>query len=129
MDSFEGKFAMNSAEQMEQLLEALLVKKDNIAAAMGMLADIVLEISKTPDGEWLIKYRLSQYSDFVTIGRDSDAEITTENSKIMVKQTSREKAVTVKTVFEMDKDGDLLATSTVDSEAAIHCVMKFGREI
>ena len=129
MDSFKGKFAMNSAEQMEQLLEALLVKKDNIVAAMGMLADIVLEISKTPEGEWLIKYRLSQYSDFVTIGRDSDAEITTENSKIMVKQTSREKAITVKTVFEMDKDRDLVATSTIDSNTAIKCVMKFGREI
>lgn len=129
MDSFKGKFSMNSAEQMELLLEALMVNRENIIGAMGMLADIVLEISKTPEDEWLIKYRLSQYSDFVTIGRDSDAEITTENSKIMVKQTSREKAVTVKTVFEMDKDGDLVATSTVDSEAAIHCVMKFGREI
>ena len=129
MDSFKGKFAMNSAEQMEQLLEALLVKKDNIVAAMGMLADIVLEISKTPDGEWLIKYRLTQYSDFVTIGKDSDAEITTENSKIIVKQTSREKAITVKTVFEMNKDRDLVATLTIDSEAAIKCVMKFGREI
>ena len=129
MDSFEGKFAMNSAEQMELLLEALMVQRENIVAAMGMLADIVLEISKTPEDEWLIKYRLTQYSDFVTIGRDSDAEITTENSKIIVKQTSREKAITVKTVFEMDKDGDLFATSTIDSEAAIKCVMKFGREI
>ena len=129
MDSFKGKFSMNSAEQMELLLEALMVNRENIIGAMGMLADIVLEISKTPEDEWLIKYRLSQYSDFVTIGKDSDAEITTENSKIMVKQTSREKAVTVKTVFEMDKDGDLVATSTVDSEPAIYCVMKFGREI
>ena len=129
MDSFEGKFAMNSAEQMELLLEALMVQRENIVAAMGMLADIVLEISKTPEDEWLIKYRLTQYSDFVTIGRDSDAEITTENSKIIVKQTSREKAITVKTVFEMDKDGDLVATSTIDKEAAIKCVMKFGREI
>ena len=129
MDSFKGKFAMNSAEQMEQLLEALLVKKDNIAAAMGMLADIVLEISKTPDGEWLIKYRLTQYSDFVTIGTDTTAEITTENDKIVVSQTSREKAITVKTVFEMDNDGELVAISTIDSEDAIRCVMKFRREI
>ena len=129
MDSFKGKFAMNSAEQMEQLLEALMVKRENIMAAMSMLADIVIEISKTPENEWLIKYRFTQNSDFVTIGKDSNAEITTENSKIVVKQTSREKAITVKTVFEMGKDGDLVATSTINSEAAINCVMRFGRVI
>ena len=129
MDSFKGKFAMNSAEQMEQLLEASMVERENIMAAMSLLADIVIEIAKTPENEWLIKYRFTQNSDFVTIGRDSNAEITTENSTIVVKQTSREKAITVKTVFEMEKDGDLVATSTMDSEAAIKCVMKFGRVI
>ena len=129
MDSFKGKFAMSSAEQMELLLEALMVKRENVVAAMGMLADIVLEISKSSDEEWLIKYRLTQHSDFVTIGRDTTAEITTENSTIVVKQTSREKAITVKTVFEMSRDDELIATSTIDSEAAIKCVMKFEREI
>ena len=120
---------MNSAEQMEQLLEALMVERENIMAAMSILADIVIEIAKSPENEWLIKYRFTQNSDFVTIGKDSNAEITTENSTIVVKQTSREKAITVKTVFEMEKDGDLVATSTIDSEAAIKCVMKFGRVI
>ena len=129
MDSFKGKFAMNSAEQMEQLLEALMVERENIMAAMSILADIVIEIAKSPENEWLIKYRFTQNSDFVTIGKDSNAEITTENSTIVVKQTSREKAITVKTVFEMEKDGDLVATSTIDSEAAIKCVMRFGRVI
>ena len=129
MDSIQGKFAMSSASQMEQLLEALMVKRENIMAAMELLADIVLEISKTSENEWVIKYRLTQFSNFVTIGTDSTAEITTENSKIVVKQISREKALTVTTIFEMDGNGELVATSTVDSEAAIKCVMKFTREI
>merc|ERR550517_1339467 len=119
---------MSSASQMEQLLEALMVKRENMAA-MELLADIVLEISKTSENEWVIKYRLTQYSNFVTIGQDSTAEITTENSKIVVKQISREKALTVTTIFEMDGNDELVATSTVDSEAAIKCVMKFRREI
>jgi len=38
---------MSSASQMEQLLEALEVNRENIIAAMELLADIVLEISKT----------------------------------------------------------------------------------
>ena len=129
MDSIQGKFAMSSASQMEQLLEALMVKRENIMAAMELLADIVLEISKTSENEWVIKYKLTQFSNFVTIGQDSTAEITTENSKIVVKQISREKALTVTTIFEMDGNGELVATSTVDSEAEIKCVMKFRREI
>merc|ERR1719234_3127728 len=121
MDSMQGKFTMSSASQME----ALMVKRENIIVAMELLADIVLEISKTSEDDWLIKYRLTQFSDFVTIGEDSTAEITTENSKIVVKQTSREKALTVKTIFEMDGDGELVATSTVDTEPAVVCIMKF----
>ena len=129
MDSFEGKFTMSSVEQMEQLLEALLLRRENIIAVMGMLLDILVEISRAAEDEWVIKYRLTRYSDFVTIGTDTTAEITTENDKIVVSQTSREKAITVKTVFEMDNDGELVAISTIDSEDAIRCVMKFRREI
>ena len=129
MDSFEGKFTMSSVEQMEQLLEALLLRRENIIAVMGMLLDILVEISRAAEDEWVIKYRLTRYSDFVTIGKDTTAEITTENDKIVVSQTSREKAITVKTVFEMDNDGELVAISTIDSEDAIRCVMKFRREI
>ena len=129
MDSFEGKFTMSSVEQMEQLLEALLLRRENIIAVMGMLLDILVEISRAAEDEWVIKYRLTHYSDFVTIGTDTTAEITTENDKIVVSQTSREKAITVKTVFEMDNDGELVAISTIDSEDAIRCVMKFRREI
>merc|ERR1719234_38032 len=122
MDSMQGKFTMSSASQME----ALMVKRENIIVAMELLADIVLEISKTSENDWVIKYRLTQFSDFVTIGEDTTAEITTENSKIIVKQTSREKASTVKTIFEMmDGDGELVATSTIDTEPAVNCVMKF----
>ena len=120
---------MSSVEQMEQLLEALLLRRENIIAVMGMLLDILVEISRAAEDEWVIKYRLTRYSDFVTIGTDTTAEITTENDKIVVSQTSREKAITVKTVFEMDNDGELVAISTIDSEDAIRCVMKFRREI
>ena len=98
MDSFYGKFSIFSAEQMEEFLEALLVEKENIAVAMDLLSDVVVHISRSPDGqEWVIKYRLTQYSNFVTIGVDTKAEITTENNKIVVKQISAEKALSVRT--------------------------------
>jgi len=96
---------------------------------MSQIWPIYLCKNITSENEWLIKYRLTQFSDFVTIGQDTTAEITTENSKIVVKQTSREKASTVKTIFEMDGDGELVATSTIDTEPAINCVMKFRKEI
>ena len=129
MDSFDGKFSIFSAEQMEEFLEALLVEKENISVAMDLLSDVVVHITRTPDGgEWVIKYRLTQYSNFVTIGVDTKAEITTENNKIVVKQISAEKALSVRTEFELDRNGELIATSTVDTNDKVKCVMKFKKE-
>ena len=129
MDSFDGKFSIFSAEQMEEFLEALLVEKENIAVAMDLLSDVVVQITRTPEGgEWVIKYRLTQYSNFVTIGVDTKAEITTENNKIVVKQISAEKSLSVRTEFELDRNGELIATSTVDTNDKVKCVMKFKKE-
>ena len=129
MDSFDGKFSIFSAEQMEEFLEALLVEKENITVAMDLLSDVVVHISRSPDGqEWVIKYRLTQYSNFVTIGVDTKAEITTENNKIIVKQISAEKALSVRTEFELNRNGELIATSTVDTNDKVKCVMKFKKE-
>ena len=129
MDSFDGKFSILSAEQMEEFLEALLVEKENISVAMDLLSDVVVHITRTPEGgEWVIKYRLTQYSNFVTIGVDTKAEITTENNKIVVKQISAEKALSVRTEFELDRNGELIATSTVDTNDKVKCVMKFKKE-
>ena len=129
MDSFDGKFSILSAEHMEEFLEALLVEKENIAVAMGLLSDVVVHITRSPEGgEWVIKYRLTQYSNFVTIGVDTKAEITTENNKIVVKQISAEKALSVRTEFELNRNGELIATSTVDTNDKVKCVMKFKKE-
>ena len=129
MDSFNGKFSIFSAEQMEEFLEALLVEKENIAVAMDLLSDVVVHITRTPEGgQWVIKYRLTQYSNFVTIGVDTKAEITTENNKIVVKQISAEKSLSVRTEFELDRNGELIATSTVDTNDKVKCVMKFKKE-
>ena len=114
---------------MEEFLEALLVEKENIAVAMGLLSDVVVHITRSPEGgEWVIKYRLTQYSNLVTIGVDSKAEITTENNKIVVQQISAEKALSVRTEFELDRNGELIATSTVDTNDKVKCVMKFKKE-
>ena len=114
---------------MEEFLEALLVEKENITVAMDLLSDVVVHITRTPEGgEWVIKYRLTQYSNFVTIGVDTKAEITTENNKIVVKQISAEKALSVRTEFELDRNGELIATSTVDTNDKVKCVMKFKKE-
>ena len=129
MDSFDGKFSIFSAEQMEEFLEALLVEKENIAVAMDLLSDVVVHITRTPEGgQWVIKYRLTQYSNFVTIGVDTKAEITTENNKIVVQQISAEKALSVRTEFELNRIGELIATSTVDTNDKVKCVMKFKKE-
>ena len=129
MDSFDGKFSIFSAEQMEEFLEALLVEKENISVAMDLLSDVVVHITRSPEGgERVIKYRLTQYSNFVTIGVDTKAEITTENNKIVVKQISAEKALSVRTEFELDRNGELIATSTVDTNDKVKCVMKFKKE-
>ena len=129
MDSFDGKFSIFSAEQMEEFLEALLVEKENISVAMDLLSDVVVQITRTPEGgEWVIKYRLTQYSNFVTIGVDTKAEITTENNKIVVQQISAEKALSVRTEFELNRNRELIATSTVDTNDKVKCVMKFKKE-
>ena len=129
MDSFDGKFSIFSAEQMEEFLEALLVEKENITVAMDLLSDVVVHITRSPDGgEWVIKYRLTQYSNFVTIGVDTKAEITTENNKIVVQQISAEKALSVRTEFELNRNRELIATSTVDTNDKVKCVMKFKKE-
>ena len=129
MDSFNGKFSIFSAEQMEEFLEALLVEKENISVAMDLLSDVVVQITRTPEGgEWVIKYRLTQYSNFVTIGVDTKAEITTENNKIVVQQISAEKALSVRTEFELNRNRELIATSTVDTNDKVKCVMKFKKE-
>ena len=129
MDSFDGKFSIFSAEQMEEFLEALLVEKENIAVAMDLLSDVVVHITRTPEGgQWVIKYRLTQYSNFVTIGVDTKAEITTENNKIVVQQISAEKALSVRTEFELNRNRELIATSTVDTNDKVKCVMKFKKE-
>ena len=129
MDSFDGKFSIFSAEQMEEFLEALLVEKENIAVAMDLLSGVVVHITRSPDGgEWVIKYRLTQYSNFVTIGVDTKAEITTENNKIVVQQISAEKALSVRTEFELNRNRELIATSTVDTNDKVKCVMKFKKE-
>ena len=129
MDSFNGKFSIFSAEQMEEFLEALLVEKENIAVAMDLLSDVVVHITRTPEGgQWVIKYRLTQYSNFVTIGVDTKAEITTENNKIVVQQISAEKALSVRTEFELNRNRELIATSTVDTNDKVKCVMKFKKE-
>ena len=128
MDSFDGKFSIFSAKQMEEFLEALLVEKENISVAMDLLSDVVVHITRSPEGgEWVIKYRLTQYSNFVTIGVDTKAEITTENNKIVVKQISAEKALSVRTEFELNRNGELIATSTVDTNDKVKCVMKFKK--
>ena len=129
MDSFNGKFSIFSAEQMEEFLEALLVEKENISVAMDLLSDVVVHITRTPEGgQWVIKYRLTQYSNFVTIGVDTKAEITTENNKIVVQQISAEKALSVRTEFELNRNRELIATSTVDTNDKVKCVMKFKKE-
>ena len=129
MDSFDGKFSIFSAEQMEEFLEALLVEKENISVAMDLLSDVVVQITRTPEGgEWVIKYRLTQYSNFVTIGVDTKAEITAENNKIVVQQISAEKALSVRTEFELNRNRELIATSTVDTNDKVKCVMKFKKE-
>ena len=129
MDSFDGKFSIFSAEQMKEFLEALLVEKENIAVAMDLLSDVIVHITRTPEGgQWVIKYRLTQYSNFVTIGVDTKAKITTENNKIVVKQISAEKSLSVRTEFELDRNGELIATSTVDTNDKVKCVMKFKKE-
>ena len=129
MDSFDGKFSIFSAEQMEEFLEALLVEKENIAVAMDLLSDVIVHITRTPEGgQWVIKYRLTQYSNFVTIGVDTKAEITTENNKIVVQQISAEKALSVRTEFELNRNRELIATSTVDTNDKVKCVMKFKKE-
>ena len=129
MDSFDGKFSIFSAEQMKEFLEALLVEKENIAVAMDLLSDVIVHITRTPEGgQWVIKYRLTQYSNFVTIGVDTKAEITTENNKIVVQQISAEKALSVRTEFELNRNRELIATSTVDTNDKVKCVMKFKKE-
>ena len=105
------------------------MEKENISVAMDLLSDVVVHITRIPEGgEWVIKYRLTQYSNFVTIGEDTKAEITTENNKIVVKQISAEKALSVRTEFELDRNGELIATSTVDTNDKVKCVMKFKKE-